>query len=678
MSRVKTGWPVFVLLLLPLVARCEEGMWTFDQFPAAAVGERYGFVPSESWLEHVRLSSVRIGRGSASFVSPNGLILTNQHCLVACLHQLSSPKRDLLKSGFTARTRDEELRCPGLEAVQLLEITNATDRMRAATAGKQGQEFATALAAAKITAQEECRAGNESERCDVVSMHRGGQYDLYRYRRFPDVRLVFAPEYSIAFFGGDPDNFEFPRYSFDVALARVYENGKPVQTSHWLPLAERAVEPDEPLFVSGHPLSTNRLLTQSQLALQRDYVLPWMTTYFSELRGLLNGYAQQGPGQARAIEDMLFSVENWTKSYKGRGRQLREGPLFAAKQDSEALLRTQSDSGVWNRIEAATREHRKIFDRYTMLESAYAFRSSLFDIARMLVRSTEEGAKPAAARLPEYTDSSLPALREKVLSSAPIDPARERLVLGWSLTKLREYLGSDDATVRAVLDGKTPDELAAELVDRTRLADVAVRRAVLDGGTAALRTSTDPMLRFAQRVDQAARQIRSVYESDVEAVYLQAGAEIAQLRVSANHGSIYPDATGTLRLSYGALQGYVDDGRRVDARTTVQQLFQRATDASPLRLPQTWLAMRAHLDPATALNMVTTNDIVGGNSGSPVVNRNAEVVGVVFDHNRHGFGGDYGFDASVNRAVAVDASAIRAVLPGIYDAGGLVREMSVR
>lgn len=667
------------LFLSPPAPRADEGMWTFNQFPAKQVAQRYGFAPDAEWLRHVRLSSLRIGRGSASFVSPEGLLLTNQHCALSCLHQLSQPGRDYLQSGFLAPELKDELRCPEVEVNQLLEIADVTGRIRTATEGKRGGEFAAALSAAQAVIQQECAAGDATTRCDVVTLHRGGRYDLYKYRRYQDVRLVFAPEYSIAFFGGDPDNFEFPRYAFDAAFLRVYVDGKPLRTKDYLPLAQQSPKPGEVLFVSGHPLATNRLLTLSQLALQRDYVQPWMATYFAELRGVLTAFSQQGTDERRAVEDMLFSVENWLKVHKGRTRELLEGSLFESKRADEQRLQTRVTEGddPWAQIDKAVSRHRQIFDRYTLLETGYAFRSSLFDIARMLTRAAEEAEKPQQERLAEYTEASMPAIRQKVLSTAPVDIGREQLLLGWSLAKLRESLGLDDTTVRSVLGQSTPQALAAELVNGTRLGDVAFRRSLLEGGRAAVLASDDPMVRFAVRVDAAAREIRNVYQAEVDSVYLRAGARIAQIRLEEHGSEIYPDATGTLRLSYGIRKDYEDGGRSIASMTTIEQLFGRATSAPPLRLPPSWLAAKSRLDLQTPMNMAVTNDIVGGNSGSPLINHQGEIVGVIFDHNRRGFGGDYGFDGAVNRAIAVDAGLIGVALQTIYGADRLVRELRI-
>lgn len=668
-----------------LPARADEGMWTFNHFPATRVGQLYGFAPDAAWLERVRLGSLRLAQGcSAALVSAEGLVLTNHHCARSCLEQLSTAGRDLAIEGFSAADRTQERRCPELEADQLVGIADVTAAVTAATAGRSGAAFAAAEKAAIAAATQPC-AGDETLRCDVVKLYRGARYELYRYRRFQDVRLVFAPEEAIAFFGGDPDNFEFPRYDLDISFLRIYQDGRPLRAAAFLPLAKADAAPGALVFVAGNPGSTSRLLTVAQLELERDLVLPRRLLYLAELRGRLTEFQARGGEHARLSADLLFAVENTLKALQGRFAALVDPSLIAARRAAEQALRSQVAAdpqlaaragGAWDAIAQSVVRQRALFDRYFLLEQQPDRGASrLYRQARQLVRYAAETGKPNAERLPDYTDPALPALRQSLLSEAPIDPALEALLLGYWLGKLRERLGPDDADVRALLGREAPEALARRLIAGTRLADAGMRRRLLEGGAAAIDASDDPLIAFARLADKPTRAVRSRFEAEVEAAQSANAALIAQVGFALRGTDLYPDATFSPRLSFGTIRGYQEEGREIAPFTRLAGLYGRATGAPPYALPAGWLAAQHRLDPGTPFDFISDTDIIGGNSGSPVIDRAGQVVGVIFDGNIQSLGGEYGFDPAVNRAVAVGVGAIRAALGTVYRAEGLMREI---
>jgi hypothetical protein len=671
-------------LLLCLPARAEEGMWTYDAFPSEAVKKAYGFAPTQAWLDAVRLGSVRLAGGcSASFVSPNGLVMTNHHCIRGCVEDLSSAQKDLLATGFFAPEAKDELRCPKVEANQLVEMTDVTARMNTATKGRTGAPFNIALKAEMTKVETECATGPDV-RCDVVTLFNGGKYHLYKYRRFQDVRLAFAPEFPMASFGGDPDNFNFPRYGFDVAFVRVWENGQPAKTPHYLPWARQAVKEGELVFVSGHPGCTERKSTVAELEFQRDVSLPYTLLYLAELRGMLREFTQGSPERLRVTRSHLRSVENALKALRGRHQALADPSLLARKRKGEAELRARvmaspklkaSTAVAWDEVAQALELYRPLLPEYRLKEGGDGFQSELFSLARHLVRAAEELPKPNAERLREYTEAQLPALRQRLLREAPISQELEVATLTFGLNRLRETLGADDPFVRVVLGREAPAELARALVTGTKLHDVKARQALLEGGKAAVEASQDPMVMLALKVDAEARAVRKRYEDTVEAVLKRNGERLAQARLAVYGTSGYPDATFTLRLNYGAVKGWEENGRVVAPFTSFGGAWDRHTGKEPYKLPETWLAARGRVQPETPLDMATTNDIIGGNSGSPMVNKDGQVVGLIFDGNLPSLGGRYAYVPETNRAVAVTGVGILAGLEHVYGARRLVEEL---
>ena len=670
-------------------AQAGEGMWTFNNFPSDKVAKAYGFRPDQKWLDHIRLSSVRLldAEGcSASFVSAHGLVQTNHHCARACIEQLSTADNDMTANGFYARAQADERKCPTMEATQLIAITSVTDRIKRATEGKDAAAFAATLKAEKAKIETECAGRDERLRCDVVELYRGGVYDLYKYRRFQDVRLVFAPEASIAFFGGDPDNFEFPRYNFDVSYLRVYVDGRPLDTgASYLRYAKADARPGDVVFTSGNPGSTDRLETVAQLEFRRDVVLPRFIAWDSELRGQLTQFVRESAEHSRIAQAVLFNEENWLKAEKGQLAALLDRTIIHDHAVAEAALRGKVNGdpalrrqygAAWDDIRGTIERYRPQSDRFFLLAERMGFQSQLLDYAVILVRHAVEAAKPDGERLSGYTEAGFPALRQQALSTEPLYPDLEKLKLTFSLTKLRELLGADDDFVKKVLGRKSPADLAAELIDGTRLGDLALRQRLLDADLASIKASDDPMIKFILAIDPDLRAARKARDDGFDAALSRYGAKIAQARFRIEGASSYPDATHTLRLSYGAVAGYSVGGRQIAPMTFVRGLYARATGSEPFRLPPSWIAAQASLDPNQPFNLATTNDNVGGNSGSPLVNRDGEVVGLAFDRNIEALGGDFGYDPALNRAVAVAVGILREGLAKVYHADRLVQELA--
>ncbi|HAR31483.1 MAG TPA: S46 family peptidase, partial [Gammaproteobacteria bacterium] len=667
-------------------ALAEEGMWLPNAIPAVELKSKYGFEASPAALEHLQKSAVRFSTGgSGSIVSPNGLVMTNHHVGSDMLAKLSTPERDLLKTGFLAKDRGEELRCPDLELNALWSIEDVTDRVVAA-----GKGAADTAAAGESRRREITRIEDESEKAtglksQVVTLWQGGRYHLYRYRTWRDVRLVFAPEFDIGFFGGDPDNFNFPRYNLDMALLRVYADNKPAQVEHHFRLDPKGADEGELVMVTGHPGSTQRLLTAAQLEAVRDIDMPFRLALAHELRGYLTRYSEEDPEQARIARTELFYIENGIKARNGMFQTLLAPGLLAAKREEEQAARAWiaedparvADYGdPWQAIERAQTTWRNLYLRHQMIEALRGFASTQARIARTLVRGTAERAKPDPERLREYSEAALPSLEAQLFSPAPIYASYEQVMLAFSLTKLREVLGADHAVVQQVLGKDSPAIVAARVVGGTRLADVAYRRELWSGGVDAVNASNDPMIALIRQIEPAAYALRQQYDADVDAVVTREQEKLARMRFARFGTSVYPDATFTLRLSHGEIKGWQEQGEPVAPYTTFAGLFMRASDHAPFTPPPRWVSGKGDLDLNTRFNQVSTNDIIGGNSGSPLLDRDANVVGLVFDGNIHSLGGAYLFDETVNRTVSVHAAAIDHALRQLYDLEHLADEMT--
>jgi V8-like Glu-specific endopeptidase len=681
---------IVLVLGLSTGLTADEGMWTFDNFPRAEVAKKYGVQITDQWLDQVQKSVVRLETGcSASFVSAEGLVLTNHHCVATCLADNSTAQRDLVANGFNPATRTDEIRCQGSEASVLTSTENVTARVTKAIAGAAASEVAAARNKILTTLESECEAAAKKAgaplSCEAVTLYQGGQYWLYKYKRYDDVRLAFAPEQAIAAFGGDPDNFQFPRWCLDFSLLRVYENGKPASTPNHLQVAWGGAKEGEATFVAGHPGTTQRLMTAEQLKTQRSVVLPFWLLRFSELRGRMIQYGKTSPEAARTAKDYLDTIENTHKVRRMQLGSLLDDRMMDRKAEEEEGLRKRvasdpslkGSAGAWAEIARAEQRYREILIPYTWLEGGAGFNSELFGYARQIVRAADERGKPNTARLREYTDAGLPRLRSALEAKSPVYPEFEQVRLSFSLERMREYLGPDHPVIRSILGAKSPDERAKELVTGSTLGDPAVRVKLFDGGAAAVAASKDPMIALAREIDAESRRLRKIYEEEVEGPQRVAQQRIADARFKVLGTGVYPDATFTLRLSYGAVAGWTEAGTKVEPFTRFDRLYARATGAPPFALPKSWLDAKPQLDMNARANFVTTNDIIGGNSGSPMINADRRIVGLIFDGNIHSIAGSYWFDPQMNRSVAVHPEYIRAALTRVYSAGRLAKELGI-
>jgi len=678
----------FTFQTIHITALADEGMWTFNNVPRAEIKKKYGFEVTDDWLKKLQLASVRFPNGSGSFVSPNGLVLTNYHIVEDVVNEVSTPEKDLAKEGFLARTRAEEIKAPSLEVNILMSIEDVTSRVNGAV--KAGATDAEAFAArrAEISAIESESTKATGLRSDVVTLYQGGLYNLYRYKKYTDVRLVFVPEFQAAFFGGDPDNFNFPRFNIDMSLVRVYENDQPVHPGSYFKFSTTGTKEGDPVFVTGNPGSTSRLDTVAHLQQLRDTSIPIILRMLERREAMLKNYMAMGEEQTRQAQNELNSVQNSLKVYRGQIAGLKDSSLMARKMKQEAALRQsiaadperQKKYGdAWDQIARAHASYPGYIRDRRIFDQSGGFNTVLFGFARALVRLADESAKPNAERLPEYTDARRASLELGLYSPAPIHKDFEKLKLADSLGFMVELLGADNALVKQVLDGKTPEARANELIEGTKLADVEYRKEVAKGGREAIAASTDPMIVVARLVDAKAREARKRYESEVTGVERTNYGKIARALFDTEGTKLYPDATFTLRLSYGAVQGYTENDKKVTPYTTLGGLYARADSFKqefPYNLPPRWLEKKSSIDLKTPFNFVSTNDIIGGNSGSPTINKNGELVGLIFDGNIQSLVGDFMYDESVNRAISVDSRGMLEVLKKVFGANDLVAELT--
>jgi V8-like Glu-specific endopeptidase len=683
---MKKGLLVAILATLSTTgAFAGEGMWTPDNLPRQQLQQSYKLAPSTAWVDHAQRAALRLAGGcSGSFVSPSGLVLTNHHCVNSCVQQLSTAEKDFIKSGFYAKEEKDEIKCPEIELNRLDEISDVTARVKQATEGKTGEAYSKSEKAVKSDIEKEC-AGSDSAttRCDVVNLYHGGKYDVYKYHRFQDVRLVFAPELAMAFFGGDPDNFNFPRYDLDMGVLRAYEGGKPAVVKNFFPFSKNGAAEGELTIVVGNPGGTDRQLTIAELDTTRDIDVVHRLLILSEQRGLLEQFRSESAEHDRIAESDLFGVENSYKALKGRLEALQDPKVFALKRRQEEELRDYVNAdparkakygAAWDEIAKAQVTYRDISVPYQFIEGRSGFFSKYFGYARTLVRGAEERGKPNGERLREFSDARLPIITQGLFSTAPVYPDYEKVKLAWSLTKIREWLGADDAFVKQLLGKESPAALAEKWVNGTKLGDPAVRKA-LWGDKDAVAKSDDPFIVLARSIDPQARAIRKRMENEVESVVDHNSELIAAARFEKYGTSVYPDATFTERFSFGEVKGWDEKGVPVKPFTDIAGAFARATGFEPFALPQTWLDAKNALNMNQRFNFVTTNDIIGGNSGSPMINRNGEIVGLVFDGNIESLGGEYWFDETLNRTVAVHSGAIVEALRKVYKADRLVNEI---
>jgi len=663
----------------------EEGMWTFDNPPTKLLQERYGFTPTQAWLDHVRLASIRFNDGgSGSFISAHGLALTNHHVALGQLQKISTPQKDYVKDGFFARTQADEVKCPDLELNVLESVEDVTAQVQGVAKPGLSDKDAFDARKAEMAKIEKQSLDSTGLRSDVIPLYHGGEYWLYRYKKYTDVRLVFAPENQIAFFGGDPDNFTYPRWDIDFALFRAYENGKPADTPHYLKWNAKGPADGDLVFVSGNPGSTSRLETVAQLEVTRDYTYPIILEIINQRLAVLQRYSAQGPEQAREAMNMIFGLQNGLKAIDGEYQGLLDKSLMEKKQKEEAEFRARVDAnpewkakygGAWQELQDA---EAKWVTRMKPSRFRGIGGSRMANLALTIVQYVAEVKKPDGKRLEGFHDSELDSLKFQLFSPAPVYPHLEQVLLADSLARSARELGPDDPFIKAALNGRTPDEAAATALAGTKMGDPAFRKSLVEGGEAAVTASTDPMIVLARNIDPSVREIRKWMEDNIESVETEAGEKLGQARFAVYGKSEYPDATFTLRLSYGTVKGYPMNGTEAPPLTTLYGLYDRSLSFNqkpPFDLPPLYWQDKDKLDLATPVNFVMTCDIIGGNSGSPVINREGELVGLIFDGNIESLVGDYVYDESKNRAVAVDTAVMSEVLRKLYGAGPLADEL---
>jgi hypothetical protein len=677
-----------LILFLSAMAVADPGMWLFEAFPSAKVKAKYGFDPTAQWLEHVRLSSVRFNNGgSGSFVSADGLTFTNHHIAAECIHQLSTAGKDYMKAGFYASTQAEELKCPAYELNQLVGIEDVTAQVKGAAKPDMSAAEAGQAQRAEMSRIEEQCTKKTGLRCDIVTLYSGEAYHLYQYKKYTDVRLVFAPEFDAAFFGGDPDNFEYPRYDLDISFFRVYENGKPVHLNNYFRWSPTGVKDKELIFVSGNPGSTGRLLTMAQLGFLRDVDYPSRLETYKQRISMLQKFSAESADNARVAQEDLFGYQNAFKAVTGYLSGLKDAQLMAQKAAEEKKLqnfvnldakRRAEFGDPWAAVGKSMQVQKQIYLPLTYVERMRGFNGNLAMYARDLVRGAEQRAKPNTERLREFRESALPSLEERLFSSAPIYKSLETAELADSLAGMQQALGADNSAVKAALNGKTPEEAAQYLIENTRLQDVAVRKELWNGGKAAIEASTDPLIVLMRQIEPEAVQVRKQYEDQVESVARRDGALLAKARFAMGGLSEPPDATFTLRLSYGKVEGYTAGGKHYPYYTTMGGAYQHAAahgDKPPYQLPESWMARKGQVKLDTPLNFVNTADIIGGNSGSPTLNSKGEVVGIIFDGNIESLPWNFEYSDKVGRSISVDSRGIVEALRDIYGANRVVQEL---
>ena len=675
-----------LLFALSTFASADEGMWLYNAPPKDRIKSKYGFELTQQWLDHVRLGSVRFNNGgSGSFVSPDGLTFTNHHVGAACVQQLSTEGHDYIKTGFYAKTQAEEAKCPNLELNQLVGIEDVTDKINAGIkTGMSAADAGQAQRAAMSQVEKDCTTST-GLRCDVVTFYSGQVYNLYKYKKYTDVRLVFAPEFDAAFFGGDPDNFTYPRYDLDITFFRVYENDKPAHLDNYLQWSATGVKDGDLIFVSGHPGNTGRLLTMAQLEFMRDFQYPLALKFLARRIALLQEFSKQSEENARVAKEDIFGLQNSQKAISGYQSGLLDKAIMDQKAADEAKLRAafkadpkNAGSDPWEEIAQAIKTQQAIYPNLLYLERLRGFSGHLSQIARILVRAAEEKPKPNAERMREFRDSTLPSLEQQLFSTEPVYKNLDTVVLSDSLAEMQSALGNDNPDVKAVLQGKSPADAAKEMIANTKLDDVAVRKQLYEGGKAAVDASSDPLIVAMRAVDADARAARKEFEDKVDSVTRRDGTTIAKARFAQSGFSQPPDATFTLRLSYGQVKGYQENGKAIPFATNLGGAYEHAAEHNnqpPYNLPQSWMDAKSKLDLKTPFNFVSTADIIGGNSGSPTVNKKGEVVGIIFDGNIESLSWNFAFSDAQGRAVSVDSRGIQEALRKIYGATALADEL---
>jgi Peptidase S46 len=663
-----------------VISMADEGMWLFNKVPSAHLKKEHNFEATQEWLDHLMLSSVRFNSGgSASFVSSNGLVLTNHHVASDTLYKLSTEKANILKDGFLASSLEEEQKAPDLELNQLIAIKDVTSEVNAAVRDNMGAAEAAKARQAKMGEIEKKSLDETGYRSDVVTLYGGGQYHLYMYKKYTDVRLVWAPETATAFFGGDADNFEYPRYCLDVTLFRVYEDGKPAKIEHFLKMNPDGAKQDDLVFVSGNPGRTRRIYTQSALEFQRDHRLVRQLDMLRRKEILLQQYGLEGEEQVRRARDDMFGIQNSRKAYTGMIAGLQDPSYMEkhAQSERDMLQKIQSDSklsalaSAWADIEKVQQRRKELLGQYGSMTSR------LYAIAETLVLMAAEDKKPSNDRLREFRDSNRESLEQELYSPAPLYDDLERVQLADELARLCENRGGSHPVVLKLLAGKSPRERAAEAIAKTKLFDVEARKALAKGGLDAIKSSTDPLIEMAKSFEEEYRRLHTIND-ELDEQERQAYAKITQAKFAIEGDRVYPDATFTLRLAFGKVAGYELNGKEIAATTNMAGAFDHAKkhgEVDPYELPKSWQAAEKKIAGKTPFNFVCTADIIGGNSGSPIVDREGRMVGIIFDGNIESLTADFYYTDKVSRAVGVQIAGVLEALRNIYGAEKLADQM---
>ncbi|MCA9128387.1 MAG: S46 family peptidase [Planctomycetales bacterium] len=663
---------MYTTVLLTSVS-ADEGMWLFNALPKRQLASQHGFEVTDEWAKHIMLSSVRFNSGgSASFISSNGLVLTNHHVASDTLYKLSTAEQNLASDGYYAASKEDELKAPDLELNQLVSIEDVTARVNAAVSAGMSPDAAAKARQAEMARIEQQSTEATGLRSDVVTLYGGGRYHLYQYKRYTDVRLVWAPEAQTAFFGGDADNFEFPRYCLDVTIFRVYENDKPANIEHFLANNPSGAREGDLVFVSGNPGRTQRILTPAALEYQRDHRMPRVLDLLRRKEILLQQYALGGPEQARRGQDDLFGIQNSRKAYTGMLAGLQNPGFIELKRSRQKLLqRSAGSSEPWEAIAEVQLQRVDLMDRMTSL------RSNVYSIAEDLVLMAGEDQKPSEERLREFRDSNRQSLEQALFSPAPLYEDLERVQLADELARLVETRGGNDPLVIKVLAGKGPRERATELIAGTKLFEVESRKALAQAGQTGIANSDDALIQLAVTLENEYRAIREITEQ-LDEQERQAYAKITEAQFQAEGESVYPDATFTLRLAYGLVKSYQEDGQTIASQTTLGGSFGHEAahgKTDDWILPDSWHQAKDAIDGSVPFNFVCTADIIGGNSGSPVVDRDGRMVGIIFDGNIQSLTADFYHSEEQGRAVAVHIAAVLEALNKIYHASSLAEQI---
>lgn len=666
------------MAILPISALADEGMWTYDQVPVKKIEAAYGFKADAAFLSQLQNSSIRLSSGcSASFVSKSGLILTNWHCTEGCTSDLSTAENDYSKNGFLAASFKDEKKCEGTSAEVLESITDISKELIGTSAENRTKTIADAT-------KRLCDASSKKYRCDLVNLYRGGQYKIYKYRIYDDVRLVFTPEYTMGFFGGDPDNFNFPRFNLDASFLRAYEDGKPVNVTHHLEWTNETPKQNDLVFVSGNPGSTQRLGTLSQLDFLRDWQLPTRQLTASELRGRLIEHMNDNDDNRRESTKTFFSLENRYKAQYGQMRALMNPDFYKIKKDEETAIRSKLNANPklkkqigdpWAKINTAVKAQEALFLENEFLEDRAGSGSALFIQARRIVRAANDKAKPLTQRDFGFTDANIAIAEKLIAANNPIYKNLEQIALESWLSKTREYLTTEDENVKLLLGNESPESLAKLIVENSKLYDPEFRKALYEGGNDAILKSDDPMIKLILRMNEPTKKLRKKYADNVTNPINSAAENIAKARFAIYGDEVYPDATFTLRLSYGKVDGWEYNGKKIPYATTIGGLYGHATGKFPFEISQKWIDAKDSLNKDIVFNFVSTNDIIGGNSGSPVIDKKGRVVGAAFDGNIHSLGGNFAYDGKLNRTVVVTTSAVEEALKKVYKDERLLKEL---